>query len=228
MLRYYCEELIGNPGGSNQSAEFVFRSVPPRISFILFDHSIRRSWQITNTRFNMQARDSLRTLRNAEAWIMNAGFEARGDFRAIMPCSSTVTLPLVMRLNCEISWDQPFVNITTRIDNDWVLWSTRASRWDEINAPPPEIVYLPPHGQSLTTPVYFQQPNQTPSTPAVIITDVTEDPDFQFSSHESSSSSTQMGRIPTYLLFTFLSGLPIGPGNYRTIRLNDESGVVQS
>ena len=163
---------MGNPGGSRQSAEFTFRCVPPRICFMLFDHDIRKSWQITNTRFNMQARDSLRTLRNVEAWVSNAGFDAYGIFRAIMPCTATITLPLVMRLNVEISWDTAFVNITTQIGEDWLLWSTRTTRWDEVNCSPPDIVYLQP-------------PNQGPTIPAVVITDVT-------ANHEQSSSSSTL------------------------------------
>ena len=171
MLRYWCEELIGNPGGSRQSAEFVFRAVPPRIVFTLFDHDIRASWQLTNTRFNMQARDSLRTLRNVEAWVSNAGFDARGTFRAIMPTSPIITLPLTLYLNVEISWDTAIVNITTQIDQDWVLWSTRAPRWGEINSPHPTEIVFP------------QPPNQASTVPAVVITDVTPN-------HEASSSST--------------------------------------
>ena len=149
LMRYYCENLLGNRGQSHQSAEFTFRAVPPVLIFTLWDHDARQTWQLHNTRLNFQSRDSLRTLRNHEAWEIGRGFEARGVFRAILPTQSTITLPITITLNVEISWGPVFLNITGQSGQDWLLWSTRAGSWTHPNHPPPQfLVYLEPYTEN--------------------------------------------------------------------------------
>ena len=163
-MRYYCDHFTGNQGGSEQSAEMSFRSLPPLLVFTLWDHDTRQTWQLYNTRLNFQSRDSLRTLRNHDAWEIGRGFEGRGLFRAIEPTQSSTVLPLAIMLNVEISWDPVFLNITGQSGNDWLLWSTRAGAWAQPNHPPPLLVYLqanpinPPEGR--TTHVRITEVNE--------------------------------------------------------------------
>ena len=101
-------------------------------------------------------------------------------FRAIMPTTPTITLPLALNLDVELSWGPIFLNITTQVRSDWLLWSTRAGMWVESTDGPPLLEFLqPPNNQDTARPV--------PPRPAVEITDVTttQDPSAGSSTDQS-------------------------------------------
>ena len=169
MLRYFCRDFTGNPRGDRQSAEFMFRPAPPLMTIIIFDYASRETWGIRYECWNAQSRQSLESLRPSDAWRRNCGFDGRGEFRAIRPTSLFDMLPLVLSFNVEVSWFPAFANLTTQIDNSFLLFSVRPESgtggWTRLHFGPPQVVYIRPEdllvnhsGQAQTSTVNVSAP----------------------------------------------------------------------
>ena len=127
MLRYYCRNFYTTPEeGSQLSADFVWRVVPPWMKFTVIDWNKEETWTLSNTRWNAQSRESLESLQPSERWRMRVGLNGHGIFRAVVPALICEGMTITLDLNVEVSWGSSFINITGKIDNDpedFVLFS---------------------------------------------------------------------------------------------------------
>ena len=171
MLAYWCENLRRNHGSGAFSARFEYEMAPPFMRFQVVDWDAERTWTLENSHFNVQSRASLSSLRPSEAWRMNVGFNASGQFRIVEPATITPRSTMVLQLDCEISWGPEFINITGRIDGNYVLFSMRPpegtrNAWVESRSEPPRPVYLRSDGSRMNE----AQTRREPVTPAQVIT----------------------------------------------------------
>ena len=146
MHRYFCEEFEGNPRDHRQALDFCFRIFPPWFRVTIIDYDLCETWTLTNNHFNLQARQSLESLRESQSWVLTNGFHANGRFRAIEP--STIILGNEIRLwmEVDINWNTAWVNITTESEGSHLLFSMRpprgSSAWGRARDRPPTVVYL--------------------------------------------------------------------------------------
>ena len=179
MLSYWCENLRRNHEGCcTLSARFEYEITPPFMSFVVIDWQAERSWRLENSHFNVQSRASLSSLRPSEAWRMNIGFNASGQFRVVEPSVITPRTTMVLQLNCEISWGPEFVNITGEIGGNHVLFSMRPPEgtrngWRESRSEPPRPVFLRSDGTRMNEPPVRRETVTPPSTITPTTTSVT-------------------------------------------------------
>ena len=183
MLRYHCA-LFQEVGSVNHHMHAHFRAtvVPPRMEFVIHDHTTWTTWSLGIQAFNFQARNSLRTLRPSEAWVMHCGVNCRGEFHAIQPMEGPTALGMSFALDVEVSWHAAFANIAGRSGNRYILLSMRpvegTAVWDRSTRGPIRAIRLidAPEApsnheavaaeQSPTNPVEVESPAITPPSPA--------------------------------------------------------------
>ena len=146
MHRYYCEEFEGNPWNHRQALDFCFRIFPPWFRVTIIDFDECETWTLTNNHFNIQARESLTSLRESQSWVLTNGFHANGWFRAIEPCTIIFGNEIRLWMEVDINWNTAWVNITTESQGSHLLFSMRpprgSSAWGRARDRPPPVVYL--------------------------------------------------------------------------------------
>ena len=197
MLVLHCENLQSREGATRQSGRFTYRMMPPWMEFSLSDHDRRLTWTMSNSQFNTQSRSTLESLQPSRAWVSNVGMRAHGVFRIIEPTTVTPGIPTALEMNVQISWGPEFVNITTEVDGNHLLFSVRPPEgtrngWRESRSPLPLPVFLRSDGTRMTDPPRSQQearvsnhPGTTEPAPPVVVISNQAPP----SNEEPSSSS---------------------------------------
>ena len=146
MHRYWCEEFEGDRSQTRQSADLCFRIFPPWFRFSIIDWDRCESWTLTNNHFNLQARESLESLRPSDAWVLTNGFHGNGWFRAIEPCQITLGNAVRLWFEVDVNWNSAWINITTESEESHILMSMRpprgSSHWVRGRDRPPAVVFL--------------------------------------------------------------------------------------